>query len=91
MKLFGINAVDSAEFSFFTIDTCYFGKRGGRRLRSAENVDNDAVVLYSYRNRSRVFVGTRIRIHGHASRKTKSWIAFAVYLVIPLIVSLIVL
>lgn len=92
MKLFGVNASDSAEFSFLLSIPVILA---GAVVEIYEAVTTSLVIPAWYCVVIGVFtafVSGLVSIYMvMRAVKTKSWIAFAVYLVIPLTVSLIIL
>ncbi|MCX4285799.1 MAG: undecaprenyl-diphosphate phosphatase [Clostridia bacterium] len=91
MKLFGINAVDSAEFSFLLsipVILASAAVEGYEALKTSITTPWYCIVI----GIAAAFLSGLVSVYMvMRAVKTKSWIAFAVYLVIPLIVSLIVL
>ncbi len=91
MKLFGINAVDSAEFSFLLsipVILASAAVEDYEALKTSITTPWYCIVI----GIAAAFLSGLVSVYMvMRAVKTKSWIAFAVYLVIPLIVSLIVL
>lgn len=91
MKLFGINASDAAEFSFLLsipVILASAAAEGYEALRAAITVPWYCIVI----GIAAAFASGLVSVYMvMRAIKTKSWIWFAVYLIIPLIISLIIL
>lgn len=92
MKLFGVNASDSAEFSFLLSIPVILASAAVEIYEAATT----ALVIPSWYciviGVVTAFVSGLVSIYMvMRAVKTKSWIAFAVYLIIPLVISLIIL
>lgn len=91
MKLFGINASDAAEFSFLLsipVILASAAVEGYEALTTAITVPWYCVVI----GIAAAFCSGLVSVYMvMRAVKTKSWIWFAVYLIIPLIISLIIL
>ena len=91
MKLFGINASDAAEFSFLLSIPVIVASavvEGYEAFTTAITVQWYCIVIGIVA----AFLSGLVSVYMvMRAVKTKSWIWFAVYLIIPLIVSLIIL
>ena len=92
MKLFGVNASDSAEFSFLLSIPVILASAAVEIYEVATTAITTPAWYCIVIGVFTAFVSGLVSIYMvMRAVKTKSWIAFAVYLVIPLIISLIIL
>lgn len=92
MKLFGVNASDSAEFSFLLSIPVILASAAVEIYEVATTALTTPAWYCIVIGVFTAFVSGLVSIYMvMRAVKTKSWIAFAVYLVIPLIISLIIL
>ena len=91
MKLFGVNATDSAEFSFLLSIPVILAAvvvEGYEALSSATNINWLCVAA----GVTAAFLSGLVAVHTvMRTMKRNGWIAFAVYLALPLVLSLIVM